>query len=162
MLLAFGAATGHLFVWPHLPAWPGRADAIIELGGPGDRDGVALALAREHRAGFLAQSTTAEDARSGHCLPPVPDVTVLCFHPDPNTTQGEARSIRTLAARYGWRSVVLVTTPDHAWRARVWVRRCFDGAVYVRTARLPPVYWPWQVAYQWTATVRAFTVQRTC
>jgi uncharacterized SAM-binding protein YcdF (DUF218 family) len=162
VLAAFGVATGRLFIWPDLPPLPGQADAIVELGGPGDRDQVALTLAREHRARFLVQSTTAADARSGHCLPPVPDVTILCFHAEPNTTRGEARSIRRLAEQYHWSSVVLVTTLDHAWRARVRVERCFDGDVYVRTSRLPPAYWPLQIPYQWTATVKAFTIQRTC
>lgn len=164
VLAASAAATGRLFIWPDLPALPARVDAIVELAGPGDaaRDEAALALAREHRASFLVQSTTADDARSGRCLPPVSGVTVLCFHPEPNTTRGEARAIRRLAEQYHWASVVLVTTRDHAWRARVRVERCFAGDVYVRTARLPLEYWPFQIPYQWSATVKAFTVQRTC
>lgn len=162
VVAAFGAATGRLFIWPDLPAVPEHVDAIVELGGPGDRDQVALALARERRARFLVQSTTAADASSGRCLPPVPGVTIICFHPRPGSTRGEARSIRRLATQYHWRSVVIVTTPDHAWRARMWVRRCFDGEVFVRTARLPLKYWPVQIPYQWAATIKAVTVQRTC
>ena len=48
-----------------------------------------------------------------------PGVRLLCFHPDPVTTRGEARYIGTMAARLDWHSVILVTTPDQAWRARL-------------------------------------------
>jgi hypothetical protein len=162
LLAAFGVATGRLFIWPDLPKLPGHADAIIELGGPGNRDGVALGLARHHRARFLVQSTTAEEARTGKCLPAVPGVTILCMHADPNTTRGEAESIGRLAKQYNWTSVILVTSPDHAWRARLRVTRCFGGDIYASTTRLPLVYWPRQIPYQWAATVKALTVQRTC
>lgn len=55
-----------------------------------------------------------------------------------------------------------MTTPDQAWRARLWVTRCFGGDVYVSTARLPISGWLWQIPYQWGATVKAFTIERTC
>src|SRR5207302_6557573 len=47
-----GALTlaGRLFVWPSLPPLPQRADAIVQLGGPGNRRAVALNLVREGRA----------------------------------------------------------------------------------------------------------------
>lgn len=34
------------------------------------------------------------------------------FHPDLNTTRGEARHIGAIAAQRHWASVILVTTPD--------------------------------------------------
>ena len=63
LLVPFSALTARLFVWPSLPPLPDHADAIIELGGPGDRDAVTIALAEEHRAPLLIQSTT---RRRGH------------------------------------------------------------------------------------------------
>lgn len=162
LVLLLVSATARLLVWPSLPELPAHADAIVELGGPGDRDSVALALARAHRADYVVQSTVASDARSNTCLPAVPDVTVLCFHADPNTTRGEAQAIGRLADQYGWRSIILVTTPDQAWRATVRVGRCFDGEVFVSTARLPALEWFRQIPYQWGATVKAFTFERDC
>ena len=110
------AVTARVFVWPALQPLPERADAIIELAGPRDldRDRVALELAREHRAPVLIQSTLPGDTA---CLPPVAGVRIECFHPDPNTTRGEARYIGAIAAQRHWHSVILVTTPDQAWRA---------------------------------------------
>ena len=48
----FAAATARYIVWPDLRPLPTRADAIIELGGLGDRDGAALDLARQGRAQY--------------------------------------------------------------------------------------------------------------
>ena len=164
VLAVFGAATARLFIWPDLARIPPHVDAIIELGGAAmdRRDRLALELAREHRADFLVQSTTTGEAGTHTCLAAVPGVTILCFHADPNTTRGEAQYIAAEAARRGWRSVILVTTPDQAWRARLRTTRCFPGDVYVATAPLPPLFWIRQVPYQSAATVKAVTVERSC
>jgi hypothetical protein len=164
ILLFFAAITARFFVWPDLQPIPERVDAIIELGGPemSGRDRVALELAREHRAAFLVQSTLAVAAGTHTCLPAVPGVTVLCFHADPNTTRGEAEWIGKEAKSRRWTSIVLVTTPDQAWRARLRVSRCFPGRVYVATAPLPLLDWPLQIAYQWTASARALIFERAC
>jgi hypothetical protein len=61
-LFAFAVLTARLFVWPDLPPLPPEVDAIVELAGPGIRDRAALALAREHRAPILIQSTVASEA----------------------------------------------------------------------------------------------------
>jgi uncharacterized SAM-binding protein YcdF (DUF218 family) len=151
-----------LFVWPDLPPLPEKADAIIELGGPGDRDGAALELARQGRAPVLVQSTTAKEAGTQSCLPPVPGVTIMCFHADPNTTEGEGRAIAALAEQHHWSSVILVTSRDHAWRARMLVSRCFPGQVYVSMTPLRWFEWPYQFGYQWAATVKALTFDRDC
>jgi uncharacterized SAM-binding protein YcdF (DUF218 family) len=39
--------------------------------------------------------------------------------------RGEARFIGGVARQYGWKSVIIVTTPDHAWRAALRVSRCW-------------------------------------
>lgn len=164
ILVVFGAVTARLFICPDLEPIPPHVDAIIELGGAANdrRDRLALQLAREHRAYFLVQSTTRGEAGTSTCLPAVPEVTVLCFHADPNSTRGEAQYIATEAARLGWKSVILVTTPDQAWRARLRMTRCFSGDVYSATAPLPPLSWIRQVPYQWAATVKALAVERSC
>jgi hypothetical protein len=164
VLAVFCAATARLFIWPDLEPIPRHVDAIIELGGAANdrRDRLALELARDHRADFLVQSTTRGEAGTSTCLPAVPRVTILCFHADPNSTRGEAQYIAAEAARLGWKSVILVTTPDQAWRARLRTTRCFSGDVYSVTAPLPPLSWIRQVPYQWAATVKALTVERSC
>jgi uncharacterized SAM-binding protein YcdF (DUF218 family) len=59
---------------------------------------------------------------------------VVCPRPDPDTTRGEARMVAILAERRGWRSVVVVTSTYHARRARLLLRRCFDGQLQVVAA----------------------------
>lgn len=161
-LLAVAAATARIFVWPDLAPVPPQVDAIIELGGFGIRDDAALALARDHRAPVVVQSTVIEEADTSRCLPPVPGVTILCFHADPNTTRGEAQAIGRMAQQYGWKSIAIVTTPDHAWRARLRVARCFSGEIYVSLSPLPPAYWAFAIPYQWAATVKALLFERDC
>jgi uncharacterized SAM-binding protein YcdF (DUF218 family) len=148
VVVSFGVATARLLVWPELPQLPARTDAIVELGGPGNRDSAALALAREHRAPILIQSTVIAEAGTNQCLPPTPDVTIMWFHADPDTTRGEAHEIGALAARQHWRSVILVTSRDHAWRATLRTKRCFPGDVYVSTTPLPALAWFRQIPYQ--------------
>jgi hypothetical protein len=157
----FVVITARVFVWPDLAPLPDHADAIIELAGPNDagRDQVALELARQHRAPLLIQSTTPDDR---FCLPPPPDVTVECFHPDPDTTRGEARYIGRLAAQRHWTSIILVTTTDQAWRAHLRSERCFGGEIYNSTAHLPVLLWFRQIPYQWIATAKALTFERDC
>lgn len=162
LFVLFAAVTARVFIWPDLAPLPERADAIIELGGPTIRDDAALELARDHRAPVLVQSTVEEEAGTNRCLPPVPEVTILCFHADPGTTRGEARTIGELAAMYHWRSIILVTTPDHAWRARWRVSRCFPGEIFVSTTHLPLRYWFKQIPYQWAAGAKALTLERGC
>ena len=160
LVLLLAGLTARLFVWP--PAgMPDRVDAIIMLNSPGDPLPVARQLAREHRARYLvvSQGTVASHYS---CPAPVPGVRLICFHPSPATTQGEAEFAGRLARKYHWHSVVVVTIAPQDFRARLRLERCFGGQVYVMTGSLPLRSWPYQIAYEWGATVKALTVQRSC
>jgi hypothetical protein len=162
-LVVFVVTTARLFVWPDVPSPPPHADAIIELAGPGDRDQVTIELAEQGRAPLVSQSTLPQDVAGHACLDPIPGVVIRCFSPSPPTTRGEARYIGRLAAKLNLHSVILVTTTDHAWRARLRVVRCFPGKVYVATSPLPHWYdWFRQIPYQWAATLKAELFQRGC
>ncbi len=162
-LAGFCAATGRLFVWP-AQGMPARVDAIVVLGGPGDRVGKGLELARQGRAPVLVFSRGLPDDQvlARVCRLRGQAFTVICFLPVPGTTQGEAESGGRLAARYHWRSVVLVTTPDQDTRARIRFGRCFGGHLYVVTTGLPASDWPYQIAYQWAALFTALVLERSC
>jgi uncharacterized SAM-binding protein YcdF (DUF218 family) len=163
VVVVVSVLTVHLFVWPSLPPLPPKADAIIQLGGPGNRRFVALDLARQGRAPLVAISVSDDEINTSWCdQGMLRGVRVLCFHREPFTTRGEARAIGDMAAQHGWRSVILVTTPDQAKRAELRVSRCFTGSISVATARLPLRQWPWQIVYQWGATLKAYTLETTC
>ena len=67
-----------------------------------------------------------------------------------------------LARRYGWHSVVLVTTREQDTRARLLMERCFSGHVYVVTVAQPWYEWPYQIVYGWGALFKAVALQRAC
>jgi uncharacterized SAM-binding protein YcdF (DUF218 family) len=163
VIVAVAVLTAHLFVWPSLPPLPAKSDVIVQLGGPGNRRQTALNLARQGQAPLLAIAVSNAEINTSWCYNgELRGVKVLCFHPLPFTTRGEGRYVAQLAAKYGWHSVVLVTTPDQATRAILRVRRCYGGRIYVAEAKLHWFQWPIQIAYQWAATIKAYTLERSC
>jgi hypothetical protein len=154
------AATARLFIWP-ARGMPAQVNAIVMLDAPGYPVGIALRLARQHRAAFLIISLGTPDS-GPRCPAPVPRVKVICFNPEPATTRGEAEFTGRLARRYRWRSVALVTITPQDSRARLRVERCFPGRVYVVTAPIALTSWPVQIAYEWGALVKALVIQRSC
>jgi uncharacterized SAM-binding protein YcdF (DUF218 family) len=160
VVLACGAATARLFVWP-AQGMPSRVSAIVVLAGPGGRLSVALDLARQHRAPMLVVSQ-GQHGYGGSCPAPTPGVKLICFDPNPGNTRGEAEFVGRLASRYHWTSVVLVSSRAQDTRARLIVRRCFGGHVYVTTGTLPLSDWPYQIAYEWAALFKALVLYRGC
>jgi uncharacterized SAM-binding protein YcdF (DUF218 family) len=162
LIALFALATARLLVWP-AEGMSARADAIVMLAGPGDRDRLAVAvqLAKERRAPVLVVSRGWE-GYGGPCVPAQPGVKVICFDPNPGNTRGEAEFAGKLAKRYGWHSVVLVTTRAQDTRARILMRRCYGGSIYVITASLPWDDWPYQIAYGWGALFKALVLYRAC
>jgi hypothetical protein len=157
-----GAATARLFIWPD-QGMPARVSAIVMLNGPGDRLDTALDLAFQHRAPFVVISRGSPTyGHGGDCAPSIPHVTVICFDPNPSTTKGEAEFAGRLARKYHWQSIALVTIPPQDSRGRLRMERCFGGPVYVVTAPLALSAWPYQIAYEWGATVKALILQRSC
>lgn len=160
LLVVFCAATARLFIWP-ATGMPARVDAIVVPGGSGNRLNAAIALARQGRARYLVLSEGMPIPAS-LCGEHVGPALAICIWPYPATTQGEAEATEKLARKYDWHSIVLVTTPDQTWRAELRFRRCFGGSVYGVTTALPAYRWPYQIAYQWAATVKAEVDNRGC
>lgn len=161
LFVTFWALTARLFIWP-AQGMPPRVDAIVMLEGPGDsRLNVAVRLAAQHRAPFLVISRGSV-ASHVPCPPQVPGVTMICFNPEPATTQGEAEFIGRLARKHHWQSIAVVAITPQVSRARLRVERCFAGQVYVVTAPIGPSAWPYEIAYEWAASVKALVIQRGC
>ena len=140
---------------------PTRVSAIAMLDGSGDPRTVALRLAAQHRAPFLVISLGTPKSGPG-CPKPVPRVTIICFNPTPATTQGEAEFVGRLARKYHWHSIAVVAITPQDSRARLRVERCFAGPVYVATAPIGLASWPYQIAYEWGALIKALVVQPDC
>jgi hypothetical protein len=160
--LAVAAVTARVFAWPPQQV-PAHVSAIVMLNGPGDRTAVATRLARTHVAPILVVSTpTPILAGSSGCLPSLPAIRVMCFNPVPKSTRGEAEYVGRLASRYHWRSVLLVTIAPQNVRSRLRLSRCFSGQIDAVDAPLRALQWPYELAYEWGAMIKALVFQRGC
>jgi uncharacterized SAM-binding protein YcdF (DUF218 family) len=158
IIAAFLVLTAVLFVWPSTNT-PRRSDAIVVLGGSGLRVQKGVALARAGYAPYLAISITP----NAPCPPPPTGVKVVCFTPNPLTTQGEARAVAKLAREHHWRQIIVVSNVPQTTRARIRLDRCYDG-----TLLFDPVSpggfsaWIYGIVYEWGSLIKALTLQRGC
>jgi len=154
----FAGATGVLFIWPSTDR-PGRADAVVVLGGDGSRLVEGQALVREGVAPVLAVSVGSPD---DSCYRDLEPFAVVCFRPRPFTTQGEARWLAATARSRGWHDVVVVVSSPQATRARLRVRRCYSGGLQVVAVDLSVARRLTDAAYEWGALLKALVIQRSC
>ena len=144
---------------------PRHADVLFVLGPPDQRMEYAQKLMEQGYAPVLAVSVPlAQDGRfdAEICSAHRP-YRILCFHPEPFTTQGEARALRDLSAQYGWKSADVLTAQFHLARAQVIVERCYSGelGMVADRRRMPLVSvtnfhgsWLYQYIYQTAAFVK--------
>ena len=118
---------------------PRTSDAVFVLGPP---DPTRMAYAEDlvynqHIADTLVVSTPdaqpfdppemVEYYTAKSFCEPRDGVEVLCFKPNPSTTQGEAIKLQELAAQRGWDTVTAVTFTQHVSRSRLILERCYSG-----------------------------------
>jgi uncharacterized SAM-binding protein YcdF (DUF218 family) len=143
LLLAWAAAVVVLFVWVPFADDDPKTDAIVVLAGSRTRLPVALDLLARGDAGTLAVSRDPRDrARVRLCRRP--PAHVLCFSAEPYSTRGEARLAARIARERGWRSLALVTSRFHLFRAGLIFRRCTD--VRLELVPAPVTWWQWPIA----------------
>jgi uncharacterized SAM-binding protein YcdF (DUF218 family) len=165
VVLAWACAAGVLFLWPPRQV-PQHADAVVVLaGGRGPRLERALALVRRGVAPVLVISdgwgATWPEANRICAGRPAP-ARVLCFHPAPFSTRGEAEGFARLAASRGWTSAVVVSSRYHVARARILFERCFAGTVYADGADQSLLDRLIAVPSETAKLAYALTVRRSC
>ena len=158
----------YLFVWPSQDN-PRRAAAIIVLAGDEEhRFPRALELARAGVAPVLVVSDGARSswapARNLCAHPGGYGFRVICFRPAPYSTRGEARGALVLAERYHWRSLLVVTSTYHVFRARLLFKRCLDGhaRVYATGTDDSLAWLPLNMANETIKLGLVFTTRRSC
>ncbi|MGZ4693272.1 MAG: YdcF family protein [Acidimicrobiales bacterium] len=156
--LVIAAVTAHYFVWPALGT-PTPADAVVVLGGPGDRYNTGARLVRQGLAPVMVASS---DRDSGSCPGTMNDVAIICFTPDPYSTRGEARYVADLAREKGWTHVILVTSVGQASRAQLRLERCFPGDIDVVAVRPVGLRVVRDAIYEWGANFKALVLERGC
>jgi uncharacterized SAM-binding protein YcdF (DUF218 family) len=155
------ASSAVLFMFPSTDR-PRQSDAIVVLGGSGPRTQKGLALARAGYAPYLVVSINAGAYRT-QCPRGSSGVTVICFTPDPLTTQGEARAIAKLAQEKAWHQVIVVPSTPETTRARIRFKRCFHGTLLFDPASPGGLgAWVYNVIYEWGALAKALTIQPGC
>lgn len=162
--VAFVVLTVVLFVKPELNT-PERADAVIVLGGPNNQTPhVGLRLVEKGYAPTVAFSLAPGTPCIAADVKKVdPTVKTVCFYAEPQTTQGEARSIKQLAAVHHWTRIIVVMPITQASRARLRIERCYSGQVLEEGVE-PQGLWDWVhgIAYEWGAEFKALVLQPTC
>ena len=160
LLAALAVFTARWILWPATDE-PGRADAVVVLaGGLGERLPAGRALVERGVAPVLVVSHGSRGCgtrRDGY--------EIVCFTPDPDRTQGEARAAARLARERGWETLVVVTSTYHAARAKKLFERCVDGDV--RGVGVDPpttggVPTPSNVLREWVAWGHALVAERGC
>lgn len=164
LLLLWAAVGMFLYVVPASDA-PKHADVLFVLGPPDSRMTYAEQLMSEGYAGTLAVSVPLDKQGT-------PDLAlcserrayrIICFHPEPFTTQGEARELQSLSLENGWKSADVLTAQFHVTRARVIVERCYGGDLSmlayhqnlpVFSFTMPTGSWVYQYAYQTAAFLK--------
>ncbi|CAN5502949.1 hypothetical protein BH10ACT8_BH10ACT8_19030 [soil metagenome] len=142
---------------------PSHVDAILVLGPPvaNGRFALAYQLALAGYTDNLVLSDVPVNKTTKTtklCADGMPAVKVTCFLPVPETTQGEARELQKLARANGWKRVMVITSTYHVSRARMIMKRCYDGTLLMVPASrgIGLFQWTYEYFYQTAAYVKAF------
>jgi hypothetical protein len=133
-----------------------HADAILVLGGrDDDRYPFGIGLGEQGWAPIVVLSI--DRWRTGFCATPHLHLNLRCFIADPPTTKGEAQELHRLAANYGWRTIIVITSRPHISRARFILEQCFDGNLVMvdSPAHQSAIGWAYQYIYQTAGYARA-------
>lgn len=147
-----------LFVYPKT-AEPAPADVLFVLGPPTARVEYAEKLMNEGIAPTIAISMPVDEngeIQGAYCDAARP-YKIICFHPDPFTTEGEALALTALAEEHGWQTANVVAPTFHVFRAEWIIERCFPGTVSMVEYKeeLTPLEWVYLFVYQSAASVKA-------
>ena len=148
------------------PLSPRGVDAIVVLAGSRKRLPVALDLIRRHVAGTLVVSETSSGAdppRYRLCHGPKPlGYRRICERATPFSTRGEARMTAALVKRNHWRSVAVVSSRFHLFRARILFRRCTSAKLVLRGTSADTSAWKaMSIPLEWVKLARS-VVLRGC
>ncbi len=159
LVVVFVVLSVVLFIRPDTNA-PRHSNAVVVLGGSGSQQTEkGVALVKAGYASTLIVSTTSQYGCPSH----IAGVTIICFSPNPATTQGEARFAAKLAKRHHWSQIIVVPSTTQVTRARIRFERCYSGTVLMDPANPTGLgNWAYGVVYEWPSLFKALLLQRGC
>ena len=116
---------------------PARADAVVVLQGSKTRLPLGYRLMREGYAPLLLVSRGSKLPLEHSLCDGETDLEVVCF--SATSTRGEARIVSRIAHERKLRSLDVVTSQFHVFRARRIFERCYDGELHMVGA--PQTWW---------------------
>lgn len=158
LIVAYVAVAAYLFVVHHDDR-PAKADAVVVLSGTNERLPVGERLVREGYAPLLvvSRSDHPSAAEQRTCRGGA-----LCFRAQPYSTRGEARAVARLAAARHWRTVDVVTSQFHVFRAELLIDRCYHGELRMVGASQPFWKLPWYAVTETAKLAYQLVVARGC
>ncbi|RGE19789.1 YdcF family protein [Leucobacter sp. wl10] len=168
MLLAYAVIVSVLIAFPRQSAVR-SSDAVVSLGPASDRLPLAQQLFESGRADSLVISwagpmprdaeENAPDEPLDQRLCSSGDPRIYCFVPSPSDTLGEATRVRQLAVEEGWKSITVVTSRYHAFRAEFIFARVMPQDVEVQVVHAETELgvrgWLYHLAYEHVAFIKA-------
>ena len=165
-VIAFGAATARLFVWPATDTVREVDAVVLFAGGRGERLDLAERLMDDGHADNLVipNGRTPSWPEGNRACDEVRSYEVHCPSPEPDTTRGEARAIAELAETRGWDTLLVVTSSYHLSRAGMLLGRFFDGEVLTvrATTDLGPTARARRIGHEWLGWMHAVVADRGC
>jgi uncharacterized SAM-binding protein YcdF (DUF218 family) len=161
-VITVGSVTGWAWLAMEHPKLdrPRSADAVVVLSGDlGDRMREALRLMKADIAPTLVHAGIPDtQAVRDMCAGEERPFEVVCLHPEPDSTRGEARAVGRLVRDRRWNHVIIVTSKLHTSRARLLFGRCTDADLDLDgTASVA-----YDKHHEWLGLVYAITVARGC
>lgn len=158
LVVAYVVVTVVFFVSPEFGT-VSRPQAVVVLGGYGDRFARGLAVARADHIGTVELSIGNTEA----ACPKVSGVDLHCFAPHPASTQGEAHAIAVIARQHHWDRLLVVAGTSQVTRARLRIGRCYDGQMAFTGVDPEGLFhWIHDIVYDQVAMVKAVAWQWGC
>jgi hypothetical protein len=148
-----------------------QSDAIVSLAPGESRLPTALELKRDGIADELAVSWHGQSAAAPSTPSTITQLelelelcraervkNIVCFVPRPDSTFGEALSVKELAQLNEWDSITIVTSSYHVFRSNYIFQQCLpDVSVQVVAAPTDLNLWEWiyRIAYENASFVKA-------
>lgn len=135
---------------------PTESDAVVVLAPAAATGRLEYALGLMSAGYSATLVVSAPDDESSICGVHRP-YRIVCFRPDPVTTQGEARAIRELSRENGWQRITVVTDDSHVTRARILIARCYPNQLNMSAVKrkLSLSDWSLRFMYESAALMKA-------